>query len=274
MKDFIVFAGPNGSGKSSVRDAIANPVEVIIDPDRIARGINPLDPRSVDAQAGRAAVRLFDESLAAGKSISMETTLTGHSAVQRMQRAKQAGYDVSLIYVALHDPELNVLRVAARARRGGHAIDPDTIRKRVETSLANLPRALAIADQAIVLDNSGQTHRRVLETAAQRMTYLSEQVPEWLTQRMPEIQAAFQEESLRRTAGASPAQPKPGALATIFDALRRPESTTPAPWAVAPIAMADRIKAFEEIEAPKRAKPTVSGPEPEPSPRPPSGPKP
>ena len=273
MKDFIVFAGPNGSGKSSVRDAIANPVEVIIDPDRIARSINPSDPRAVDAQAGRAAVRLFDDSLAAGKSISMETTLTGHSAVQRMQRAKDAGYDVSLIYVALHDPELNVLRVAARARRGGHAIDPDTIRKRVETSLANLPRALAIADQAIVLDNSGQTHRRVMETAAQRVSYLSEQVPEWLARRMPDVQAAFRDESLRRP-GDSPVQPGQGPLATIFDALRRPEPTTPAPWAAAPIAMADRIKAFEDIEAAKRAKPAASTPEPEPSPRPSSGPKP
>ena len=275
MKDFIIFAGPNGSGKSSVRDAIANPADVIIDPDRIARGINPSDPRSVDAQAGRAAVRLFDDSLAAGKSMSMETTLTGHSAVQRMQRAKDAGYDVSLIYVALHDPELNVLRVAARARRGGHAIDPDTIRKRVETSLANLPRALAIADQAIVLDNSGQIHRRVMETAAQRVTYLSEQVPEWLNQRMPDIQAAFQGASLRGRPGASPVRPGQGPLATIFDALRRPEPSTPAPWAAAPIAMADRIKAFEEIEAAKRAKPAAPIPEPEPSPpRPSSGPKP
>ena len=281
MTDFIVFAGPNGSGKSSVRDAIGTPVEVIIDPDRIARGINPSDPRAVDAQAGRAAVHLFDDSLAAGKSMSMETTLTGHSAVQRMQRAKHAGYDVSLIYVALHDPELNVLRVAARARRGGHArgghaIDPNTIRKRVATSLANLPRALAIADQAIVLDNSGQIHRRVMETAAQRVTYLSDEMPEWLTQRMPDIQAAFRDETLRRTLAGSSAQPARGPLATIFDALRRPEPTMPTPWAVAPIAMADRIKAFEAIEAAKRAKPAASTaePEPAPSPRPSSGPKP
>lgn len=113
MSSFIVFAGPNGSGKSSVRDAIPNPAEVVIDPDRLAREINPADPRSVDRQAGIAAVRLFDESVAQRKSIAMETTLTGHSAVLRMQRAKDAGYEVSLIYVALEDPELNVERVAA-----------------------------------------------------------------------------------------------------------------------------------------------------------------
>ncbi len=68
MTTFIVYAGPNGSGKSSVRDVIDSPVEVVIDPDRIARQINAADPRSVDPEAGRAAVRLFDDTIAARQS--------------------------------------------------------------------------------------------------------------------------------------------------------------------------------------------------------------
>lgn len=57
MKDFIMFAGPNGSGKSTVRDTIINPVEVVIDPDRIARELNPGDPKSAEGMAGREALR-------------------------------------------------------------------------------------------------------------------------------------------------------------------------------------------------------------------------
>ena len=56
----------------------------------------------------------------------------------RMQRAKDAGYEVGIIYVALEDPKLNVDRVAARVRQGGHAIDPDVVRKRVATSLGSV----------------------------------------------------------------------------------------------------------------------------------------
>ena len=51
----------------------------------------------------------------------------------------------------------------------------------------NLPRALAIADPAIVLDNTGPSHRRVLEVDEGRITYLAEQLPGWLAGRMPVI---------------------------------------------------------------------------------------
>lgn len=251
MSTFIVFAGPNGSGKSSVRDAVANPVEVVIDPDRIARDINPANSRSADNPAGRAALRLFEETVAQGRSLSMETTLTGHSAVMRMQRAKDAGYEVSLIYVALQDPELNVRRVAARVRQGGHAIAPDVVRKRVGTSLANLPRALAIADQAIVLDNSGQTHRRVLETAAGHVAYLAEQLPGWLTQQMPAILALLkvQAGAAAERAGRPATGVRPSLASSVFDALRPPEIQA-APSSVPPLVpLAERLAAFEQLAA-------------------------
>ena len=276
MTDLIVFAGPNGSGKSSARDAVANPAEVVIDPDRIARQLNPANPRSVDAQAGRAAVRLFEESLAQRKSICMETTLTGHSAVLRMQRAKDAGYAVSLVYVALHDPELNVRRVAARVRQGGHAIDPGTIRKRVGASLANLARALAIADQAIVLDNSGQAHRRILETAAGQVTYLSEPLPRWLHGQLPAILAAL---AARPELGVEAVQPAPqrraGFASGILAVLRPPGPEAGGTIAPSSVALAERLAAFERVAAEQAKKPGAAEPEPEPEarPKPPSGPE-
>lgn len=134
-----MFAGPNGSGKSTVRDTIINPVEVIIDPDKIAREIDPVDPKGAEMKAGREALRRFDEAVESGRSLSMETTLTGYSAVQRMRRAKDAGSDVLLIFVALDKLKMNVARVAERVRKGGHHIPPELTRKRVEVSIGNLP---------------------------------------------------------------------------------------------------------------------------------------
>ena len=281
MTDFIMFAGPNGSGKSSARDAIVNPVEVVIDPDRIAREINPTSPRSADNPAAREALRRFDDSIAQRKSVSMETTLTGHTAVMRLQQAKDAGYTVGLIYVALDNPELNVLRVEERVRRGGHGIAPDVVRKRVGTSLANLPRALAIADQAVVLDNSGPQHRRTMEVAAGRVTYPAEQLPKWLNDQMPDILAARKNKPTPTVESVQPvSKPKRSAVAGIFDALRRPEPGTPAPWAPPPVSMAERLATFERIAAEKarQSGPAPDGPNPEPEadarPKPSSGPKP
>jgi predicted ABC-type ATPase len=60
MTRLLVYAGPNGSGKSSLRDqgVLPDPVEVVIDPDRIARSLNPGDPRAADRAAGQAAIVL------------------------------------------------------------------------------------------------------------------------------------------------------------------------------------------------------------------------
>ena len=234
MTSFIVFAGPNGSGKSTVRDSIDNPVEVVIDPDRIAREINPANPRRVDQAAGREAVRRFEAAINDGLSVSMETTLTGHTAVQRLRRAKDSGYDVSLIYVALGDPETNVARVAARVRKGGHHIDPEIVRRRVQASLGNLPAALTIADQALVLDNSGPIHRRILEASGQRVTFLADQLPHWLEAAMPTIVSGLRPTDTELAISRR-------ALAGIFDAIR---SLTP----VSP-SISERLASYRRIAA-------------------------
>lgn len=276
MTTFIVYAGPNGSGKSSLRDVIDSPVEVVIDPDRIARQINAAASRSVDPEAGRAAVRLFDDTIAARQSLSMETTLSGHSALRRMERAKAAGYEVTLIYVALNDPQLNVDRVTERARQGGHFIEPGTVRRRVGSSLDNLPRALAIADQSVVLDNSGPAHRRVLEVADGRLTFQAERLPRWLQDRLPAI-----ETELRRGATDRPvikAPPRVGLTGMLRNVQRPPDPARTLPWEPEPVRMAERVRAFEDQAAKAKdaaAKPPEPAAEPEgdvPKPRP--GPRP
>ena len=280
MTSFLVYAGPNGSGKSSVRDAIANPFDVVIDPDRIARMIDPGSPRSVDYQAGRAAVVLFDQTLASRRTFSMETTLTGYTAVLRMGQAKAEGYEVGLVYVALSNPELNVFRVAERVRQGGHAIPPDTVRKRVGTSLGNLPRALAAADHAMVLDNSGPSYRRLLEVEAGRITFLAETLPQWLAKRMPAIAHALSAAREARAKSDAPKPPTPptrGLISGFFDALRPAEPAVRPPWEAVPVPMAERVRAFEEraAKAREQAAKSQEAPEAEPeAPKPKSDPRP
>lgn len=187
-----MYAGANGAGKSTLRADGADPVDIEIDPDRIARQINPGDPRSVDFAAGKEALRLFDATLAEGRSLSLETTLTGRSVLGRMQAARDAGYDVTLRYVAVDDPETNIRRVQARVIAGGHWIDPDTIRRRVEGSLQNLPAAVAIAHEAVLIDNSGAVHRRVLSVQRGSVVYSVPDPPAWLTGQMPAITAELE----------------------------------------------------------------------------------
>ena len=191
MKRLIVYAGANGAGKSSLRAGGSDPVDVEIDPDRIARAINPANPRSVDLAAGKEALRQFDRTIAQGQSLSLETTLSGRSILTRMQAAKTAGYTVELRYVGLDTADMNVGRVNARAGQGGHFIAEGDVRRRAVSSLDNLPAALAIANQATVLDNSGPTHRTVLAIENRRVVFQATDMPRWLGDRLPRIAAAL-----------------------------------------------------------------------------------
>jgi predicted ABC-type ATPase len=187
VRELIVYAGPNGSGKSSLRDVMNDTVDVVIDPDRLAYAVNPGQPRMADYEAGRRAIRLFHAALAEGRSISLETTLTGRAVLARLRTARAAGYDVTLIYIALENAELNVQRVAQRASRGGHDIEPSLVRRRVGQSQANLPQALALAQRAVVLDNSGPAHRRLLEMRDGNIVFVSPDIPDWLKRRLSTI---------------------------------------------------------------------------------------
>lgn len=109
-----------------------------------------------------------------------------------MQAAKDAGYIVILRYVALNNVETNIRRVQARAVRGGHWIEPEAVRRRVAGSLGNLPAAIAIADRAVLLDNSGDAHRRVLDIEHGMVLYEAPDPLPWLAGQMPRIAAELE----------------------------------------------------------------------------------
>ncbi|GBQ51619.1 zeta toxin family protein (plasmid) [Komagataeibacter sucrofermentans] len=190
MTRLLIYAGPNGSGKSSLRVGTSvdiEPVDIVIDPDQIARGINPGSPRDADREAGRRAIEIFNASLAAGKSISLETTLSGRSVIRRITAARNAGYHIELRYIALASVEMNVQRVRARAAGGGHFIEPEAIRRRYIGSLANLPTVIGLSDRVVISDNSGVMPEPVLEIENGQIVRRGMTMPAWLVSTCPDF---------------------------------------------------------------------------------------
>jgi len=111
---------------------------------------------------------------------SGETTLAGHGAMGIMRRAKTAGYQTALVYVSLGDPELHIERVRLRVAQGGHDIPDADIRRRYWRSLAHAPEALTLADEAVVLDNSGRYPIRMLLIKDGRGIWRAAALPEWV----------------------------------------------------------------------------------------------
>ncbi|WP_410950745.1 zeta toxin family protein [Pseudomonas sp. S1(2024)] len=153
----VFYAGTNGSGKSTLRGLYSDPgIHMHIDPDSIARHLNPNHPRSMDVAAGKKAVEFFNLSIENLEPFTMETTLTGKSIIGRMQKAKDAGFTIELRYIGLESADLNVERVANRVAKGGHYIDEKVIRRRYDESRDNFTAASKIANRVAIWDNSSK----------------------------------------------------------------------------------------------------------------------
>ena len=182
MPFLTILAGPNGSGKSTLTGKLRfDGRENLLDPDAIAKRIDPANPRRAAVAAGRDAILRTREYLRTDTSFSIETTLSGGSYLETMKIARDRGFIVRLVYICVGNAEKNVQRVRARFAQGGHDVPDEDIRRRYGRSLANLPAALKLANEAWLYDNAGDEPRLVLETRDGVVVWKSDDQPEWVT---------------------------------------------------------------------------------------------
>ncbi|HYD43951.1 MAG TPA: AAA family ATPase [Phenylobacterium sp.] len=185
-----MIAGPNGSGKTTLTRQIfaeGRGLGEYINPDEIALGLSGgMAERSRAAQAE--ADRRRAAALAAGRSFAFETVMSHPSKLDVMREARAQGYEFTLYFVGLNHPYLNIDRVRARVRRGGHDVPEDRILGRYERTMALLPTAFEIADRAFVFDNTDSEPAHVLRlvVAKQRgkLIELWPPVPDWVHERL------------------------------------------------------------------------------------------
>ncbi|MDO4907669.1 zeta toxin family protein [Neisseria sp.] len=184
----IFYCGTNGAGKSTLRSLNSDAVQVVIDSDHIAQEINPHNPRLADIRAGRKAVALFDFAIENRISFSMESTLSGRSVLQRIKTAKHNGFCVRLNYVGVNNVRINIERVAARVKIGGHFIDEASIRRRYQSSAEHLLQAVPLCDDVFVYDNSGEHVQLVFWINQREINLMSNKLPEWCRSLQTQLQ--------------------------------------------------------------------------------------
>ncbi|MGC4038667.1 MAG: hypothetical protein QM764_22075 [Chitinophagaceae bacterium] len=106
---------------------------------------------------------LRKELLELRKRFSFETVFSHSSKIDIMRQAVEAGYKVYLYFVATESPDINVFRVEARARKGGHYVPPAKVISRYYRSLDLLYEAAQLGYQVYFFDNSvdGENFRMV-----------------------------------------------------------------------------------------------------------------
>jgi predicted ABC-type ATPase len=127
---------------------------------------------------------LREKLLARKASFTFETVMSHPSKIELLRKAQGLGYRTYLYFIATDDPSINISRVRARVRLGGHNVPEDRIASRYPRSLELLMEAIHHTNRAYVFDNSGDNvdrkHTWLAEiTDGRTMELRSNQIPPW-----------------------------------------------------------------------------------------------
>ena len=135
-----IIAGPDGAGKTTFALEYLPRVAVcthFIDADLIAAGV-PAQASQPELMAGMRLVLEVEEHIAHGEDFAFEVTLAERAFLRLIERMRDQGWQVELIYLALPSAEMARLRAAERAAHGGTTPPAKDLARRFTASLRNL----------------------------------------------------------------------------------------------------------------------------------------
>ncbi len=173
-----IIAGPNGCGKTTFALEYLPQVAGctrFINADLIAAGLSPLAPERELFTASRIFLKEIEECIVEREDFAFETTLAGRSYLRLVERLRQDGWKVELIYLALPSIEMSKLRVAERVSHGGHNIPAADIERRFPRSLRNLLNEFSHrVDRCTCFMNDGAKPALIFEQRGENCNILHE----------------------------------------------------------------------------------------------------
>jgi predicted ABC-type ATPase len=164
IPEALILGGPNGAGKTTTAAELVPAGLRFLNSDVIAVRLvqEGHAPGGVEVAAGRVLLDQVRETVVAGESFCLETTLAGRTIGRWIAQWQEAGYRVRLVFVALDEPDLAVRRVAGRVADGGHDVPELVVRRRWAAGLRSLFNVcLPAVDAWLVIDNSDGEARPV-----------------------------------------------------------------------------------------------------------------
>jgi len=158
MPNLYIIAGCNGAGKTTASFTVLPEMldcEEFINADEIARGLSPFNPDKAAIEAGRLMLSKIDRLITNNEDFAFETTLATRSYAKTINKAKENGYTVTLVFFWLDSVELAIERVKTRVIEGGHNIPNMVITRRYHSGLSNLFSIyIPICDYWMIFNNS------------------------------------------------------------------------------------------------------------------------
>jgi predicted ABC-type ATPase len=184
-----ILVGGNGSGKSTFYTHYLQGLGLpFVNADLIEKDFFPNSNASNSYAAARIAEKIRFEQLEQGNSFCFETVFSHPSKIDFIGKAKALGYEVIMVFMHLHNPELNKARVSHRVSQKGHDVPAEKIETRIPRVLENVRLAIPLCDQVRILDNSSYENPfRTVAVVKSNITVQCESpCPEWLLKILPE----------------------------------------------------------------------------------------
>ncbi|WP_157271088.1 AAA family ATPase [Azohydromonas aeria] len=162
----VLVGGPNGAGKTTFARLYARSEGLpYLGADDIALQLSPLDPARARVAAGREFSKRLGAALQASESLVIESTLSGASLARSIAKARERGYEVTLVFVFLDSAELCLRRIAERVAQGGHDVPEEDVRRRfLRAAPVFWHQYRPLAHQSMVVFNGGESFLVVAET--------------------------------------------------------------------------------------------------------------
>lgn len=161
--ELIIVGGANGSGKSTV----ALPLSVrtgirYLGADAIAAKLNSESPADAAFEAARVFIKTLSRAINQQESLIVESTLSGLVLRKWLFKAKQNGYYITILFLYLESPELNIKRIKERVKKKEHFVPNRDVRRRFPRANFNFWSSYKeLADEWILFNNAGKTAQEI-----------------------------------------------------------------------------------------------------------------
>ena len=136
QKFLYIISGANGSGKSTLAVVLLKEKNLeFLNADEIAKEISPNAINTVPISAGKEYFKRLKLFFDNNKSFAVESTLSGNNIVRIIEKAKELGYKVILVYSFLQNCTTWIERVKKRVENGGHNVPEEDIIRRYYKSV-------------------------------------------------------------------------------------------------------------------------------------------
>jgi predicted ABC-type ATPase len=133
-KSLTIIAGGNGVGKTTFAHQFLSEYQdyAFLNADEIAKEIG-----GSKVSAGKMFFKRLNDAIAAGKSLLIESTLSGQYLIRFINLLREKNYEITIIFLFAETPEILIERIKVRVKKGGHFVPDEDVRRRFKRGKFN-----------------------------------------------------------------------------------------------------------------------------------------